>query len=99
VLGADVGVQIGVGLALPVGEPLPPYPVPETPPFNPEERGFFDGDEVVLELELRDARTDQVIWANAVKGSVDPRDQAALASLLDGAFAGQSWVRPPQQTH
>ncbi len=98
VAGGGVELDVGVALAVPVGEPPPPYPMPPPPPFDPEERGFFAGDEVVLELELRDARTDQVIWASALKRGADPKDPAAVAALLDEVLAGEAWAGKSNQT-
>ncbi len=96
--GVGFEANVGIGLAIPLGEPPPPYPMPPAPPFGPEDRGFFAGDEVVLELELHDARTDQVVWANAVKGDVDPRNREGVGSLLERALAGQAWARGTHQS-
>lgn len=74
----------------PVELALPP--VPELPL---ESRGFFAGDETVLELDLVDQRTGQLLWSKVVREEIDPRDARAVRRLVDAALAGQPWARRP----
>jgi hypothetical protein len=91
-----VNVQVGVGLEIPLPappEPPPPY-VPPPPPTMPvEERGFFDGDEVVIDLYLQDARSGDTLWSASARDWADPRDAAAVTRLLEQALAGHAWAR------
>jgi hypothetical protein len=56
-------------------------------------RGWFDGDETELTLELVDARSGVVSWHRTVRSSADPRDAGAVAALLDPAVADQPFGR------
>jgi hypothetical protein len=57
------------------------------------DRGFFAGPEVALQLDLIDRATGQVIWTKAGTTGDDPRDGKALERLLHNILAGQDWVR------
>lgn len=98
----DVNVAVGieVPIPLPAGEPPPEAPPawepPAPPPFDPKERGLFDGEETLLDLQIEDARTGAVIWSASVRGWVDPRDREHLSKLLDEVLRDQAWARPPQ---
>jgi hypothetical protein len=92
-------------------EPLPAEfapPAPETPGPPPEQeaipdssrlslsaREFFDRDEVRLDLFLQDLATREILWTGSVWAAVDPRDEKAVAELLDQVLAKQPWGRRP----
>lgn len=94
-----VAVEANVAFAVPlVPADAPPPLVPGPPPLEERlalgERGFFDGDEVVLDLELRDARTDALLWQRTVRSGADARDADAVAALVGEALAGEPWAAP-----
>jgi len=73
----------------PAGEvalrPLPPLPL--------EERGFFDGDRLVLELTLVDRITGEPRFSKWVEAEADPCDRKAVRKILDRAFAeAEGWL-------
>lgn len=96
----DVGVVVGFEVpiplpeAVPLPEAAPPYTPPSFPPFEPTQRGFFDGDEALLDLQLVDSRTGAVIWSASVRGLIDPRDREEVSRLLDDVLRDQPWARP-----
>jgi hypothetical protein len=51
-------------------------------------RGFWDGDETILDLALEDAVTGEVLWAASVRSHEDPRNAAAMAALVRQALGG-----------
>lgn len=84
-----LGVDVWTG-----PEPYQPdFVPPPPPPFSMKDRGFFDPDEVLLEMVLRDARSGAIIWSAAVRGWADPRDPTEVAKLIDAALGGQPWAR------
>ncbi|HEX9292028.1 MAG TPA: hypothetical protein VF904_21105 [Anaeromyxobacteraceae bacterium] len=96
-----IGVEIGFNVMVPVG-PAPPWPGAEPSESRLASRGWFDGDEVELTVELADPGTGTVSWRRTVREGADPRDPAALAALLDRALADQPFgaragPRPPAQ--
>jgi hypothetical protein len=88
------------------GEPPPAAPdvtaavALELPPladavnFPVEDRGFFAGPQTALQFDLLDRASGRLLWTKAVSSDADPLDAAAVAKLVDGALAGQSWSRP-----
>ncbi len=100
---APPGVNVAVGIDLPIPLPeggpppeaAPPWVEPPPPPFDPKARGFFDGDETLLDLELEDERTGEVLWSASVRGWIDPRDSEEVSRLLDEVLRAQPWARPP----
>jgi hypothetical protein len=75
-----------------LGEEAPPAPAGEAllPPLGPlplDERGFFAGDLLVLELTLVDRLTGEPRWTKWIEEEADPCDQAAVRQVLDRAFA------------
>ena len=70
---------------------LPPLTWPAT--FRVDDRGFFSGPQMAIQLDLLDRATGQLLWSKAVTDDADPMDAKAVAKLLDDAFAGQSWAR------
>jgi hypothetical protein len=69
----------------PMPPPLPPLPEMEKLPLD--QRGFFDGDQTLLEVDVVDRATGTVLWTRRVKSGADPRDRAEVARLLDEALA------------
>lgn len=86
-----------VDVFLDIWVPPQPYPSdytpPPPPPFSVKDRGFFDPDEVLVEMELREAKTGTILWGAAVRGWADPRDRTEVAKLLEKAIGGQPWAR------
>jgi hypothetical protein len=81
-----VGVFLGFNVAIPVGAPPPLAGLPPTDAWLAS-RGWYDGDELELSLELQDPTTGAVQWRRVVKGGVDPADRNAVAGLVDHALA------------
>ena len=91
----------------PADPPEPPPPETDTlasvalqlPPlaqavnFPVEDRGFFADPQTAIQLDLLDRANGRLIWSKAVTADADPLDAKAVAKILDGAFAGQSWAR------
>jgi hypothetical protein len=93
------GVSWGVHLDVPLAQPPPWAPaVAPTLEARLPARGFFDGDETEIALELHDARSGQVVWSRVARDGVDPRDPAAVRSLVDRMIAGEPWAAPFLQT-
>jgi len=65
--------------------PLPPLPPMDKLPLD--QRGFFDGDLTVLEVDVVDRATGTVLWTRRVKSGADPRDRGDVQRLLDEALA------------
>jgi hypothetical protein len=78
----------------PDAEPPPP-PRLELPPFaapDMEHRGFFDGDEIRLQVAVLDRATGRLLWVNESKTDGDPRDRSDVEHALDEVFADSSWA-------
>jgi hypothetical protein len=82
---------------------IAPEPGPATPPVEavslatpkplmPEARGFFAGDELVLELVLVDRRDGTPLWTKVVQTDVDPTDAGAVRRVVREALATGSWM-------
>lgn len=67
--------------------------LPPPPDFTPDERGFFAGDDTVLELDLLDRATGRLLWSKVAQDNADPRDAGALSRMIDEALIGQPWIR------
>ncbi|BDG02488.1 hypothetical protein [Anaeromyxobacter oryzae] len=74
-------------------EPMVELAVPPPPELAVEDRGFFTGDETVLEVDLFDHRTGALLWTRVARDHVDPRDAREMTKLLDRALANQPWIR------
>jgi hypothetical protein len=88
-----------VGGALPEPEPAggyasPSHPFPAWASLDLEQRGFWDGDETLLDLALADARTGEVLWSTTVRARKDPRERAAVAALVREALRSAPFLRP-----
>ncbi len=81
-----VGVFIGLNVVVPVGPPPPLIGLPPTDAWLAS-RGWFDGDEVELAVELQDPQTGEVRWQRTVREGADPRDAGALTRLVDHALS------------
>jgi len=67
--------------------------LPPLPPLEVDERGFFEGDLLRLELTLVDRTTGEPLWVKRVEKGVDPRDPKAVQALLDrGLDDPKGWV-------
>jgi hypothetical protein len=67
--------------------------LPPLPPLEVDERGFFAGDLLRLELTLVDRTTGEPLWVKRVEQGADPRDARAVQALLDGALDDpKGWV-------
>jgi hypothetical protein len=82
-----LGVYMGFAVAVPAG-PLPPPPGAQPIDALLGGRGWFDGDEVELTVELADPETGAVSWQRTLREGVDPADPVALAAMVDRALAG-----------
>jgi hypothetical protein len=82
---------------------IAPEPGPDAPPVEavslaapkplmPEARGFFAGDELVLELVLVDRRDGTPLWTKVVQTDVDPTDAGAVRRVVREALATGSWM-------
>ena len=57
-----------------------------------EARGFFAGDELLLELVLVDRRDGTPLWTKVVRREVDPCDARAVRKVVDAALAEGEWL-------
>lgn len=63
-------------------------------PFPIEERGFFDGDRLVLEATVLDRETGEALWAKRISRKADPRDARAVKEAVDALLAEDGWQAP-----
>jgi hypothetical protein len=73
-------------------EPEPPPPpvllaLPEMEKLPLSQRGFFDGDQTILEVDVVDRATGTLLYTRRVKSGADPRNRGDVARLLDEALA------------
>jgi hypothetical protein len=78
----------GSGEAAPVAEVSLAAP-PELPLG---ERGFFAGDELLLELVLVDRHDGTPLWRKEVHAKVNPCDARAVRRVVDGALGSEGWM-------
>jgi hypothetical protein len=96
----NIGVSFGVSVFVPAG-PVPPIPWVEPTEVRLASRGWFDGDEVELTVELVDPVTGAVSWHRTLRDSIDPRDTDAVYALVERALEGEPFgqrkgVPPPR---
>jgi hypothetical protein len=78
--------------------PAPPPAIsavslPPPPSLDVARRGFFDGDELWLELFVVDAHTGAPLWTKRAGDRIDVRDAPAVRSLIDRALGDPSgWL-------
>ncbi len=77
----------------PAGVSLQLSPLAEEVNFRVEDRGFFDGPQTAIQLDLLDRATGRLLWTKAVNAESDPLDAKAVSRVLDEAFADASWSR------
>jgi hypothetical protein len=68
--------------------------LPQPPPLDVADRGFFAGDALRLELVVVDRRDGTPLWSKVVEAKVDPRDARAVRRLLDHALAEEAGWMP-----
>lgn len=61
-------------------------------PLPVDARGFFAGDEIMLELVLVDRHDGTPLWTKVVRREVDPCDARAVRRVVDDALAGGEWL-------
>jgi hypothetical protein len=89
--------------AMVVEEDVPPPPeevatapapkLPEMPALQLGNRGTFDGDRTLLQLDLVDRSSGALLWTKTVEHDRDPRDRDDVARLVSLALRGQGWAR------
>jgi hypothetical protein len=75
----------------------PPLELPRLEPpagFDVENRGFFDGTQIGLQLDLLDRATGELLWSKPVASDGNPCDPRDVGKLLAAALDGQAWARP-----
>jgi hypothetical protein len=85
------------------GEAAPPEAPAWEPPEDPfpahgvlgtGDRGFWSGDDVLLDLALVDARSGALLWSTTVQSSLDPRHAPSMARMLRDGLKGARFLRP-----
>jgi len=76
---------------LPAPPPPPELMLPELPPLKLAGRGFFDGDDTILALDLYDRESGALLWSNVVRSNIDPRNRDDVEDLFVRALAKASW--------
>jgi hypothetical protein len=85
------------------GPPAPPDAGPpiELPPLSPpadfdvEDRSFFAGPHVALQLDLVDRATGEVLWSRPVASDGNPCDANDVRQLVHAALVNESWATGP----
>lgn len=87
--GEEAEAPVGAAEPAPAAEVVLPMLVP----FPVEQRGFFDGDALTVELTLVDRMTGQPRWSKWVDEEVDPCDREAVRRVLHRALEeAAGWV-------
>ncbi len=82
------------------GEPQEPMPELEElhlappPPFPLAERGYFDGDRMVLDAVIVDRSTGATLWVKKVSRPGDLRNPGAVHAAVDALLEGGGWMPP-----
>jgi hypothetical protein len=87
--------------AAPPDEPPPRLDLPRLAPpadFEVDERGFFDGPHIGLQLDLLDRKTGEVLWSKPVSSDGNPCDAGDVRKLVRSALRGQAWAAPARRT-
>lgn len=104
-LGFELEVPLGRPLVLRPSEPAGPAApgvaaardpreaLPPLPDLELERRGFFDGDDALIELDLVDRADGRLLWDRVVRGDADARDGEQIGALVESALADQPWAR------
>jgi hypothetical protein len=79
--------QAEEAVAPPAPAPVAEVALPTLAPFPVEERGFFDGDALTVELTLVDRVTGEPRWTKWVEAEADPCDREAVRRVLHKALA------------
>jgi hypothetical protein len=59
-----------------------------------EDRGFFDGDRLLLEAVLLDPSTGEALWEKRLGRKADPRDPRAVRAAVDELLSPGGWLPP-----
>jgi len=78
------------GIAATLG--IPPAAWTQTS-LDLDARGFWDGDETILDFALEDPVTGEVLWTATVRSHADPRHRGAMAELVREALGTASFLR------
>jgi hypothetical protein len=84
----------------PPPEAMAPLELPRLAPpadFDVQERGFFEGSHIGLQLDLMDRATGQLLWSKPVASDGNPCSASDVTQLLRSALAGQGWARPAER--
>jgi len=68
----------------------PPLPLPLS------QRGYFDGDLMVLDAVVVDRATGQTLWVKRISRAADLRDAAAVRAAVDRLLSDEGWS-PPEE--
>jgi hypothetical protein len=97
----DDALAMNGGPPPPEEPPAPPeQPALELPHLQPpadfavDDRGFFDGSHIGLQLDLLDRATGQLLWSKPIASDGNPCSAKDVDQLVRSALAGQSWARP-----
>jgi hypothetical protein len=77
----------------------PPLELPPPPQFDVEDRGFFSGDDTVVQFDLLDRATGKLLWSKEAHGG-DPRDPDDMRKMVNEALDGVGWaprIRNPER--
>jgi hypothetical protein len=75
-----------------VGPPIELPPLAPPADFSVEDRGFFAGPHVAMQLDLVDRATGEVLWSRPVASDGNPLDVNDVRKLLQVALANESWA-------
>ncbi|MGC3997145.1 MAG: hypothetical protein QM767_06330 [Anaeromyxobacter sp.] len=64
-------------------------------PLAVDQRGFFDGDVLELDVTLVDRYTGEPLWWKRVRKDADPLDAPAVRRAVSEALRDEGWLPPP----
>jgi hypothetical protein len=82
------------------GAPAAPEPrldqlaMPPPDGYPVDDRGFFDGDRLVLEAVVVDRENGEAVWTKSVSRKADPRDARAVQEAVDALLSEEGWQPP-----